>query len=270
MGASDDWEPLGELKMIREQIARELDHDPHFRWRGDRVTRIENLSDIVFALALGMLVSAASPPTTLTGLEAHLISIIPITFGFAIMVLVWNAHFTYFRRYVVAGPWIVFLNAALLLAILFYAYPLRFVFDSFFGFIIALFGDWSRMNEMGLNSMRDAAKITAYYAAGHLAIFFILQSMYQHAFKKADKLQLNDVERVMTLRSIGQYRFDCAIAIAVLLLAWFSPLGPMAGFVFAFAGFANLILVRLYPMPQDAASQAEETIASLQTEHFEP
>lgn len=256
--------------MIREQIARELDHDPNFRWRGNSVTRIENLSDIVFALALGMLVSAASPPTTLTGLEAHLISIIPITFGFAIMVLVWNAHFTYFRRYVLAGPWIVFLNAALLLAILFYAYPLRFVFDSFFGFVLALFGDWSRMDEMGLNSMRDAAKITAYYAAGHFAIFFILQSMYQHALKKADQLQLNEVERTMTRRSIGQYRLDCAIAITVLLLAWYSPLGPMAGFVFAFAGFGNLILVRVYPLPEEATSQATDTIAPLQTERFEP
>ena len=38
--------------MIRGEIARHLDHDPHFQWRGESVTRIENLSDIVLILAV--------------------------------------------------------------------------------------------------------------------------------------------------------------------------------------------------------------------------
>lgn len=243
--------------MLRSELARQMDHDPDFRWRGDNVTRIENLSDIVFALALGMLVSAASPPTTLAGLEAHLISIIPVAFGFAFMVLIWNAHFTYFRRYVIAGPWIVFLNACLLLAILFIAYPLRFVFDSFFAFIIALFGDWTRMNELGIATFRDAAKITGYYAMGHFAIYMILQAMYRHAFRKADDLGLNEKERVMTLRSIWHYRFDCLLAVIAFVTAWYTPMGPIAGVWFSLAGFVFVIIERVFPMPDEPEKRTE-------------
>ena len=112
--------------MLRETIAQRLDHDPLFKWRGDHVTRIENLSDIVFALALGMLVSATSPPTNFSELGAHLLNIIPVAAGFGLLLNLWNAHFVYFRRYGLADGQTIFLNACLLLVVLFLAYPLRF------------------------------------------------------------------------------------------------------------------------------------------------
>ena len=84
---------------MRETIARHLDHDPHFEWRGQSVSRIENLSDIVFALALGMLLLTGAPPQTFSELVHFLISIIPVTASFVILVLIWNAHFVFFRRY---------------------------------------------------------------------------------------------------------------------------------------------------------------------------
>ena len=49
---------------MRTELAKHLDHDPHFEWRGQSVTRLENLSDIVFALALGMLLLTGAPPAT--------------------------------------------------------------------------------------------------------------------------------------------------------------------------------------------------------------
>lgn len=118
--------------MIREQIIQSRDHDPHFAWRTTEVLRIENLSDIVFALALGILVSAGSTIRTFSDLTGYLISIIPIAAGFAMLVSIWNDHFLFFRRYALADGRIIVLNTALLL-ILYIAYPLRFVFDSLFG-----------------------------------------------------------------------------------------------------------------------------------------
>ncbi len=48
--------------MLRKAIGKQLDHDPNFRWRGKAVTRIENLSDIAFAVALGMIISGVDAP----------------------------------------------------------------------------------------------------------------------------------------------------------------------------------------------------------------
>jgi hypothetical protein len=61
------------------------------------------------------------------------VSIIPIAAGFAMLVSIWNDHFLFFRRYALADGVIITLNTALLLLILYIAYPLRFVFDSLSG-----------------------------------------------------------------------------------------------------------------------------------------
>ena len=95
--------------MLRGEIAKGLDHDPNFRWRGESVTRIENLSDIVFALALGMIISAAVVPQSYDELKLYLISIIPATLAFSTLIGIWHTHFTFFRRYGVADKRIIFL-----------------------------------------------------------------------------------------------------------------------------------------------------------------
>jgi len=78
--------------MLRGEIAKGLDHDPNFRWRGESVTRIENLSDIVFALALGMIISAAVVPQSYNELKLYLVSIIPATLAFATLVGIWHTR----------------------------------------------------------------------------------------------------------------------------------------------------------------------------------
>ena len=69
--------------MIRDSLKdfKGLDHDPNFRWRGTNVTRIENLSDIIFALALGMLISGVDAPRDIIGLRAFLWNIFPTALG---------------------------------------------------------------------------------------------------------------------------------------------------------------------------------------------
>lgn len=130
---------------IRESLTAHLDHDPLFVWRGQTVTRIENLSDIVFALALGMLVSSSSAPQTFSDLQQFLISIIPVTAAFAVLLSIWNRHFVFFRRYGLADGRVIFLNACMLFVVLFLAYPLRFAFDSFFAYVLAMLGNFDRI-----------------------------------------------------------------------------------------------------------------------------
>ncbi|MEM9170563.1 MAG: TMEM175 family protein [Pseudomonadota bacterium] len=228
--------------MVRTLAIQHIDQDSHFRWRGEHVTRIENLSDIVFALALGMIASASSPPTTFAGLNAHLISIVPVAASFVVLLQIWNAHFVFFRRYNLADGRIVFLNACLLLLVLFIAYPVRFIFDSLFGYLLGVSGDWTRMRSMEITGFADAARITAYFAAGLAVLQALISMMYAHAYARRETLDLDDKERVITKREIWQARTEVVIALGAAAAALFTRLGPFAGFIL----FANYLFEGLF------------------------
>lgn len=235
--------------MLRDHIADQLDQDPRFRWRGESVTRIENLSDIAFALALGMLVSASSPPNTFDDLRAHLIGVVPVIASFSMLVAIWNTHFTFFRRYGLADSVIVSLNAALLLVILFVAYPLRFIFDSLFAWILVILGNDSRMNAMGISTYAEAGEIMAYFSVGYACTYLLINLMYERAASKSELLELNATEQRMTLHSIVYTRVQICLGVLIGALAMFTPIGPFAGFLFWIVlPLASLLIERKYPL----------------------
>ncbi len=214
---------------MRSEIAKHLDHDPDFEWRGQNVTRIENLSDIVFALALGMMLFGGPPPQTFSELVHFLISIIPVTASFVILLMMWNAHFVFFRRYALADNTIVLINSALLLMVLFTAYPLRFIFDSFFWYVVgSAMGDYSQLLETEMDWV-NSGRSMAIFGAGYAVIYTLLSFMYAHAVRKADQIGLSEKEILLTRQTVWIYRGEVAIALLLVLAALFTPMGPFAG-----------------------------------------
>lgn len=214
---------------MRGEVAKFLDHDPHFVWRGQSVSRIENLSDIVFALALGMLLLTGTPPQTYSELVHFLISIVPVAGCFAILVMIWNAHFVFFRRYALADNTIVLINSALLLFVLFVAYPLRFIFDSFYWYVISsITGDFSQLIATEMD-MANSARSMAFFGAGYAVVFTLLSFMYAHAIRKAELIGLSATEIRLTKHSIWSFRVQVLVAIAVVLGALYTPMGPFSG-----------------------------------------
>ncbi len=246
--------------MLRETLTRQLDNDPDFNWRGTSVTRIENLSDIVFAISLGFLVASTPGELSLTGLQAHLMNIVPVALAFSLLLSIWNSHFIYFRRYALADTYIVFLNSTLLLFILFIAYPLRFIFDSLFAWIIgSLTDDWSRMDVMGIYDYRQAGIIMGYFGAGFAIVQAILSRMYAHALRKADLLELDPKERIITQRSVWNANGEMLIGAMVGVLAAFTPAGAFAGFgmwLIQPLNFAVSKLVKIKPDADEVSSEA--------------
>lgn len=214
---------------MRDEIAKHLDHDPDFEWRGKTVTRIENLSDIVFALALGMMLFGGAPPQTYSELVHFLISIIPVTACFAILIMIWNAHFVFFRRYALADNTVVLINSVLLLMVLFTAYPLRFIFDSFFWFMIgAATGDYSQLLSTEMD-FANSARSMAFFGAGYAVIYALLSLMYAHAIRKADLIGLSPEENLITRQTVWIYRGEVVIACGLICVALFTSFGPFAG-----------------------------------------
>jgi len=215
--------------MIRDEVAKHLDHDPDFEWRGQNVTRIENLSDIVFALALGMMLFGGAPPQTFSELVHFLISIVPVTASFIILFMMWNAHFVFFRRYALADNTIVLINSALLLMVLFTAYPLRFIFDSLFWYIIgSATGDYTQLLETEMEFI-NSARSMAFFGAGYAVIYTLFSFMYGHAARKSKLIGLSPKETLITQQTVWIFRGEVIIAIGVIVCALFTPMGPFAG-----------------------------------------
>jgi len=242
--------------MFRQEITNQLDHDPHFKWRGETVTRLENLSDIVFALALGFLISSSTPPTTFDELLPHLGGIIPISAGFAVMLMIWRTHFTFFRRYGFADGRIVFLNATLLLLILFIAHPLAFSFESFFAFVIGIvIQDWTMMDAMGIETYRQAGVIISCFHIGYAFVFFLIERMYHHALKISDVLNLSSAEQIITTRTIWICRIQVFLALIIAPFAWLHFLGPVWGFVGILNWPAAIFINHIFKLTKEETTQ---------------
>ena len=214
---------------MRGEIGKHLDHDPHFEWRGQNVSRIENLSDIVFALALGMMLFGGPPPQTYSELVRFLISIIPVTASFVILFMVWNAHFVFFRRYALADNVIVLINSALLLMVLFTAYPLRFIFENLFWYVTALItGDFSQLIDTEM-TFANSGRSMAFFGLGYALIYSLLSFMYAHAVRKSDLIGLSDKERLLTAQTVWTFRGIVVISIVMAVISAFTPFGPFTG-----------------------------------------
>src|SRR5579863_7127138 len=102
--------------------------EKYFRWRGGEITRLEAFCDVVFGFALTLLVVSLEVPHSYADMMAAMRGFLPFAICFAQLVMIWLAHYRFSRRFGLEDPYAVFLNIALLFLVLFYVYPLKFVF----------------------------------------------------------------------------------------------------------------------------------------------
>src|SRR5712691_4462845 len=116
--------------MIRERLVeKEIGQRAEFRWRSHDISRIEGLSDAVFAFAVTLLVVSLEVPKTFTELAAAMRGFGAFAISFTLLFMIWFNQYKFFRRYGLQDTISVCLNAVLLFVVLFYVYPLKFLFS---------------------------------------------------------------------------------------------------------------------------------------------
>ena len=110
--------------------------DTSFRQRSHEVSRIEAFSDVVFGFSLTLLVVSLEVPHTFKELLADMRGFVPFAMCFAIFAMVWWQHHNFFRRYGLDDGVTATLNFVLLFVMLFYTYPLKFLFTGMFSHIL--------------------------------------------------------------------------------------------------------------------------------------
>lgn len=191
-----------------------------FRPRGKDVSRLEAFSDCVFAFALTLIVVALEVPRTVEQLFAAMKSFPVFGVCFAILLDIWWEHHTFFRRYGITDLSIFLLNGVLLFVVLFFVYPLRFLFSVF------LSG-----TPVDAGSARDLFTI---YGGGYLAVFVALALMHLHAWRLREKLELDELEQWMTLQSLAKQAVLAAFGLLSVAIARLVPpqYVGLAGWIF--------------------------------------
>ena len=127
-------------------------------------------------------------------------------------------------------PYTMILNFLLLFLVVFYVYPLKFVFTMLF----------DEVTGHGMDiSFHEASVLMRIYAAGFAAVFALFTLMYLHAYKLRNALELNRVELLLTLFSLRESLIMVAVGVIAFGLAFKDPgwagwsffvLGPALGF----------------------------------------
>ena len=115
--------------MLHDKIGTQLvPPEKHFRWRGGEITRLEGFTDAVFAFAVTLLVVSLEVPRTFAELAAAMKGFIAFAVCFTILIQTWYFHYKFSRRYGLQTVYTITLTAALIFVVLFYVYPLKFMF----------------------------------------------------------------------------------------------------------------------------------------------
>src|SRR5262245_5231226 len=222
--------------MIRERlIANNIGNDRKFRWRSHEVSRIEGLSDAVFGFAVTLLVVSLEVPKTFAELMEAMRGFGAFAVCFALLIVVWYNQYKFFRRYALQDNFTVVLNATLLFVVLFYVYPLKFVFT----FLISIFtgqGAKVRLPNGTVETMvENAGQVTTLmliFSLGYFAVFGLFVLLYGHAYRRREQLDLNELEVFDTRADIREAMLNVAIAVTSIAIAVVTRNAGWAGMIY--------------------------------------
>ena len=196
---------------------------PTFRNRGEDISRLEGFSDTAFGFAITLLVVSLAAPTHFTELLQLIRGLPAFAVTFFLVATIWYSQYTFFRRYGLGDLTTVILNLALLFVVLFYVYPLKFLFGLVF--------------QPRADAIRDQDVPTLFliYGLGFAAVSLVLALLYFHAYRQRAELELTPWEAFVTRLSIAD---NLAVMCVGLLSAGLAQLVPapytstIAGYVY--------------------------------------
>ena len=192
-----------------------------FRNRAHEVSRIEAFSDVIFGFAISLLVVSLEAPKTYDQMMEVLRGFLPFTVCFWIFIDIWFEHHHFFKRYALQDKTTMGLNTFLLFVVLFYVYPLKFMFTL----------DIQSVMGHRVNLPPGAGPfLFTIYGIGVTSVFWLLAAMYGNAWRHRAELQLNAVEEIDTLERVYDNFFMGLFGVISIILAhtrWVGLAGPV-------------------------------------------
>jgi uncharacterized membrane protein len=156
--------------MLRQHVnSPKRKYSDRIEWRNHEVLRIEAFTDAVFAFAITLLIVSLEVPKSYHELIENLKGFVPFAICFTFIFQVWYTQNIFFRRFGLHDTWTVVLNGVLVFAVLFFVYPLKFMYVAF---ISAAVTTWSA---------EELRNVLLIYDVGFAFIYLLFAIMYWHA-----------------------------------------------------------------------------------------
>jgi len=171
--------------------------------------------------------------------------------------LIWHEQHIFFRRYGIEDTLTIILNCALIFIVLFYVYPLKFLFTLIFS--DSIYG--AGKSPLSINNLQSS-HLMVIYSVGYIIIYFIFMLLYLHARRNKISLQLTKLELFDTRTKIWSQLILISVGVLSVILALTLPPGQ--------AGLAGLIYVIIGPALSIYYARRGRMRKKLYSEHVQP
>lgn len=196
--------------MIRKLFFRL--HQEASSLRGNEIYRIEALSDAVFAFSVSLLIMSLEVPESFDEFRQTLLNFPSFMATVGLVFFFWFLQHNYFRTYGINSGWIIFLNLCLLTIILFYAFPLKYMFALLLTWLTGInFFSAGSHAAPPLLSLENFSELVIFFSIGYSIIWFIFVLMYRHAYKLKATLKLSHRETAVLSAEINDAIAQCLI-----------------------------------------------------------
>ena len=217
--------------MIRNYLKGDKMISEHgFRYRGISSSRLEGLTDAVFGFSITLLVVSLQVPGSFVELQVSMYGFLGFILAAMIIFMFWNDHYQFFLRYGLEDSKTKLLNFIFLFLILFYVYPLKFLFN-ILGTTITLIIS----NQLNDNSAAYKIKVEEFketmilsdnewfslflsYGIGLILIYLVFILLYKNALKFKNELELNELEVFETKVELYSFAVMSLVPITSIIL----------------------------------------------------
>ncbi len=198
---------------MRSQLFNSRNRDPNITYRGESPSRLDNLTDAVFGIAVTLLIFNLSSPDSLEDLIVFTKTLPAFLISIGFLILIWQEHVRFSEMYTLRGSWLIFLNSLFIALIIFYVYPLRFLTlfltNLIFGADISL-----------QISPIEIPDLMIYYGSIAFALYFVLFWFYFIAIRNKEILSLSKYEEMHTKYQQIRIVIMFTVPLLSILLVW--------------------------------------------------
>lgn len=189
-------------------------------YRGKTVYRIEALSDAVFAISVTLLIMSLEVPKTYTELELIIKQFLPFLATVSMIFFIWWLQNNFFRNYGLDNVTVRFLNLCLLVIILFYVFPLKFLFTLIVSSIFKInYFESISNSSLVVITESDLPNLIMFFSVGYALVWLIFFLLYRHIWLNRTKLKLSHLEFIALLSDKRDALFQVIIGLTSTLFA---------------------------------------------------
>ncbi len=158
-------------------------------WRSREPSRLEGFSDAVFGFALTLLVVSLDAPRTFDELAVVVRGFLPFAVTFALVAWIWYEHYALFRMFDPDDRLTMVLNFVLLFVVLFYVYPLKFIFTLVVGMLTG-----ERSFDGVYSAPGQGVLLMVIYGVGFVVVWTVMALMYLNVLRQREPMRLSPRE----------------------------------------------------------------------------